>query len=183
MWKIAEVEARNLGSREIEPAHFFLGLLKIVDLSVGFIAEYFHESRHESVEILTCDVFALRAAFIESALESTPIRRKLRSGLHSGLQESVGRLRRSAESRAVFRDAESASGLTVRPLHLLRALLNAKPPILEVFLNDAGVDYSELVLAVQTSIRVNNGGVQPVNLLHRKKRTPEFSSELRRKRN
>jgi hypothetical protein len=34
VWHIAEIEARNLGSRHIDPPHLFLGLLKIVDLDL-----------------------------------------------------------------------------------------------------------------------------------------------------
>lgn len=32
VWQIAEIEARALGSRTIEPSHFLLGALKVVDL-------------------------------------------------------------------------------------------------------------------------------------------------------
>ena len=34
VWRLAELEAANLKSDQIEPAHFFLGLFKVVDLDL-----------------------------------------------------------------------------------------------------------------------------------------------------
>ena len=39
VWKLAELEAQHLNHTEIHPEHFFLGLLKIVDIDVTTLAE------------------------------------------------------------------------------------------------------------------------------------------------
>jgi hypothetical protein len=183
VWKIAEAEARNLGSVEIEPVHLFLGLLKIVDISAGFVAEYFQKGRQESIEASTYDIFVLRATFADAGLESTPLRQELRLRLRNSSEKSSGRLRRSNEARMVFREAESAALLIVRPINLLSALLTARIPALEAFLSEVGLNYPDLVTVVQTSARTNGGGKDAPNLLGRKGKLSGVESELRRMRN
>jgi len=182
-WKIAELEARNLGSREIEPAHFFLGLLKEVDLSVGFVADYFKNGRQDSVEQLTKDVSELKSAFAAGNIESTPIRRQLRSALHSGHDSTKGRLRRSCESRKVFLSAEALSKSVVRPIHLLAALLGQMPMELREFLQKIGANYEAFIATAGRLSKERNNEGRPKIFLRKTGNVEGLEAELKRMRN
>src|ERR1700693_1882551 len=123
VWKLAELEARHLRNGEIEPAHFFLGLLKIVDLDVVRLAENWQAEGRDSVEQLSADVGLLRSIFTEFFIETTPLRRRLRSRLSKGVAEEKETLRRSRVARTLFRKAELMGSEIVRPDHLLVAIL------------------------------------------------------------
>jgi hypothetical protein len=184
VWKIAELEARNLGAREIEPTHFFLGLLKVVDLSVGFVAQYFQKGRQDSMDQLSKDVLDLRSVFIEGGVESTPTRRRLRAHLHKGLKETEGRLRRRADSRTLFLKAETEAHEVVKPVHLLSAIFGAEIPVLESFLVEGGADYHGLAAAAgKLASVVNSNSIRPKDMLRRTGDVAGLDTELRRMRN
>src|SRR5476649_1752122 len=89
VWKLAGLEARHSHSSEIQPAHFFLGLLKLVDIDVAHLAEGWQTEGRDSVEQISADIAALRFVFSKSFIETTPLRRRLRSRLSKGETEEV----------------------------------------------------------------------------------------------
>ena len=144
VWKLAELEARHLRNGEIEPAHFFLGLLKIVDLDVVRLAENWQAEGRDSVEQLSADVGLLRSIFTEFFIETTPLRRRLRSRLSKGVAEEKETLRRSRVARTLFRKAELMGSEIVRPDHLLVAILETDVPEVSRVLADSGIDRERL---------------------------------------
>lgn len=144
VWKLAELEARHLRNREIVPAHFFLGLLKIVDLDVVRLAENWQAEGRDSVGQLSADVELLRSIFTESLIETTPLRRRLRSRLSKGTAEERGALRRSGSARTLFAKAEAMGSEIVRPDHLLAAILDNNIPEVNRVLADSGIDREKL---------------------------------------
>ncbi|MCK9589646.1 MAG: hypothetical protein M0Q93_09840 [Terrimicrobiaceae bacterium] len=183
VWKIAELEARNLGSREIEPAHFFLGLLKKVDLSIGFVADYFKNGRQDSIEQLAKDVSELKSAFSAGKIESTPTRRQLRSFLHTGHDSTEGRLRRSIQSRELFRSAESSAKSAVRPIHLLASLLGQVPKELREFLENIGADQKAFIAAADRLAKEPGVETRSKIFLRKTGNVPGLEAELKRMRN
>lgn len=138
-WRIAEIEAIHSGSKLTEPAHLFIGLLKIVDIDLDKVLAHNTVLNRNSVKR---EVRVLNDCFGEFLLQTTPIRRRLRKYLAKEMPSSFPkRLRRSTRSREVFegaeRLAESAEGL-VHPLHLLAALLQGQDPTIESILEEAG---------------------------------------------
>jgi ATP-dependent Clp protease ATP-binding subunit ClpC len=147
VWRIAEIEAIHLGSRQIDPPHLFLGLLKVVDLNLEKVLAG-TTSLH--VESVAREVQALRDCFGEFVLDTTRLRRRLRRRLGKDkIQDEslVKRIRRSSSSRAIFLDAESLAEKSegiVHPLHLLTALLRHQDPTIECLLEEAECFPTEL---------------------------------------
>lgn len=139
VWKLAELEARHAHVGEITVPHFFLGLLKAVDIHVKRLAESWEAECRDSVERISGDIAFVGSVFAKSAIETTPMRRRLRQRLTKGSADEEDPLRRSADSREVFRAAESMDE-TVRPAHLLVAILDAVVPEIVAVLRDSGVD-------------------------------------------
>jgi len=144
-WQIAEIEARHVGSHHIEPAHLFLGLLKIVDLD---LAKVLTKSSSYDTTAISGEIATLRSAFGEYDLDTTLIRRRFRRYLKKGdpLERSV-HLHRSQKARAVFAQAErlaEPAGGNVHPLHLAVALLKGQDPSIESVLEEAGCFPTEL---------------------------------------
>jgi ATP-dependent Clp protease ATP-binding subunit ClpC len=149
VWKLAELEARHLRNREIEPAHFFLGLLKIVDVDVARLAENWRAEGRDSVEQLSADVELLRSIFTKSFIETTPLRRRLRSRLSKGAAEEREALRRSGSARTLFAKAEAMGSEIVRPDHLLAAILDTNVSEVSRVLADSGIDREKLTRDVK----------------------------------
>ena len=148
VWRIAEIEAIHLGSRQIEPPHLFLGLLKVVDLN---IEKLLAGTTSLHVAAVTREVQSLRDCFGEFVLDTTRLRRRLRRylGKDKAQAESfVKHIRRSSRSRAIFLDAESLAEQSegiVHPLHLLTALLRHQDPTIECILEEVEVFPTEPV--------------------------------------
>ena len=81
VWKLAELEAQHLDHTEIQPEHFLLGLLKIVDIDVIKLVEVWQEEGRESVEQISSDISAVRSVFSDSSVDTTMLRRRLRRRL------------------------------------------------------------------------------------------------------
>jgi ATP-dependent Clp protease ATP-binding subunit ClpC len=145
VWHIAEVEARALGSRQIEPPHLFLGLLKIVDIDLEKILA---KASTLDVPGIAGEVQALELAFGEYDLDTTRIRRRFRRYLKKGDPiEASDRLRRSQKARATFARAEAMAeeaGGNVHPMHLAVALLQQQDPSIESILEEAECFPTEL---------------------------------------
>ena len=147
VWKIAEIEAKHLGSREIEPEHLFLGLLKSVDVDVSKVLSRTNRSSLKQIE---CDVNLLRALFDEFLVDTTFMRRRLRKRItpqNPGTGTPSKRLRRSPKSRALFSRAEAvsenASDGNVLLVHLMASILELHLPEIEGVLDAANVSPGE----------------------------------------
>ncbi|HEX8475543.1 MAG TPA: ATP-dependent Clp protease ATP-binding subunit [Pyrinomonadaceae bacterium] len=129
-WGIASVEAMRSGSTLIEPEHFLLSVLSIVD---GVYPDDLFELTPESRVEIKSAAAQCREVMQMSADEVTRARRELRKALHiRGADASTLRmLHRSPASHTLFEKAmrravdERAVELTI--VHLLKELM-ANPP-------------------------------------------------------
>lgn len=124
-WQIAEIEARALGSRIIEPSHFLLAALKVVDLDFPNQLEVLN---------LTTDVWKSMckdAVKVRHYLDVTPdkirqIRRRLRHRLRRTANPPLSaktKIHRSRKSCAAFFDAYcQLKEDTVTLLQLMRSM-------------------------------------------------------------
>ena len=124
-WHIAEIEARSLGSLTIEPIHFLLATLKIVDPQfpdqldkLGFSSEEW---------MLLCK----EAIRVRHYLDVLPdkicqIRRRIRHRLARNAQSPISekkKIHRSRKSCAAFFDAHcQLKGGTITLLQLMRSM-------------------------------------------------------------
>lgn len=151
VWQVAETEARHLGASSIEPVHFFLGLLKSVDVDLVKLLKPI-EKDAATLAGIASDLADVRTAFQRSEVDTTSVRRKLRRLIGKTDSDDGDYLRRSSSSRALFRVAEAfvKSG-PVKPIHLLSILAEMNvPSVLQVF-QDARMS-AENLLEVSTII-------------------------------
>jgi hypothetical protein len=148
---VAEFEARNLGASTIEPVHFFLGLLKSVDVDLVKLIKQLDKDI-ATVAGIASDLADVRTAFQRSEVETTLIRRKLRRLIGKHDSDRAAHLRRSSRSRVLFGVAEAfvKNGI-VKPIHLLSVVAEMNVPcVLQVF-QDSRVS-AETLLEVSTII-------------------------------
>lgn len=135
VWKISSIEARNLSARFIEPQHLFLGLLKSVDINLSAFSQFLEFDTTKLAQIAR-DLSDVRMAFDRCQIESTPVRRRLRiiETENKDITLSEKKLRRSTESRAIFKFAEAYVGDgIVKPIHILSIISESQiPSILKV---------------------------------------------------
>lgn len=126
VWRLAELEALNLKQETIKPAHFFLGILKAVEIDLNKVLK---DQREDISEEIKRDITDLRTCVGEFVLDLTYARRFLRGVLPNGSNDSTkDRLRRALSARIVFGEAETLAQKTrspVLPIHLLMALLES----------------------------------------------------------
>lgn len=158
VWRVAELEARNLGSGRLGPAHFFLGLLKIVDIDIDSLLERLAGIDPTRGSDVRADLRRLQDVFEDAGIRTTQLRRRLRLQIRDGTGAGTsgeGRLRRDSASRAAFvlaADISTTGDNMVRPIHLLLALLQQGPDGIEVLLEGSGVPVGELRRIVATHL-------------------------------
>jgi ATP-dependent Clp protease ATP-binding subunit ClpC len=129
VWRIAQIEALNAGANAIEPIHFFLGFLKVVDVDLQKLFST-NNKPEQKLEKIVKEVSEIKICFDASSINTTRSRRRIRRELKD-LSESnetttkQEQLRRSKKSRFLFEIAEGfeQNGNSVTPLILLRAIL------------------------------------------------------------
>ncbi len=130
VWRVAELEARNLKAPFLEPSHLLLGLCKIVDLDLPELVSKDTPDRDAVLEELLRETRRLREVFRKAAFDAQRFRRSFRKILTTGssVMETRGRLHRTDDAKDAFAAAERTACLgdgTVFPVHLLHALLAA----------------------------------------------------------
>ena len=140
-WRIAEIEASHAGFSEISPAHFWLGICKVVDLSLPELLQDCDAEIKAMEGQVEIDLSEVRKALSELGVSPKSFRRALRVQLGQG--EGVGErpLHRSDELRKVFKDAAnmaSTEGERMRPMHLIYVMAKLMPEKVIVALNNAG---------------------------------------------
>lgn len=149
VWRVAELEARNLKAPFLEPGHLFLGLAKIVALDLPTLVSKDTTDRDAVLEELLRETRKLREVFCKAAFDPQKFRRRFRQVLDIGssVMETKGRLHRTDDAKEAFAQAERLACLadgTVFPVHLLHALLLAKDPERDEVLTELGFDKQKL---------------------------------------
>ena len=163
-WRLAELEAANLGSSEIEPVHFFLGLLKLSELDIEPILAK-NKTLNKSQTLREIEfVQQMASCFFNVGLETTQTRRRLRRSLTPGSGEiEVGEhVRRGMASREVFSRAHELVSLygndSVQPLHLLASIVDAECPTVSAALGGLGINANEFSDAITVILDGNASG-------------------------
>lgn len=128
VWKLAAQEAIAGEFKEIEPDHFFAGLLKFSELPVEKLVAAATDA--PPAKQLAAEVTALRNALGDYINQTTRWRRELRAQLgKGGVAYKGGEIHRSSASRDLFdsatRLADDAGSEALAPAHLLAALLTS----------------------------------------------------------
>lgn len=154
VWRIAELEASHQNAAGVEPVHFFLALLKIVDVDLG-VLEIEKEKGAEKAGIMRQDVAHVRRAFAEAGIETTPLRRRLRHSLPRGPGHEGSPPACSAGSRAVFQMTGAFAGSgEVKPIHLLSILAEVRVPYATELMEDQRLDCG-LLLEASTKLALS----------------------------
>jgi len=124
-WAIAEIEARALGSEVIEPMHFLLAALKIVD--VDFPAQLDKlDISSEMWKGMCKDAKKVRGYLDVLPEKITTVRRRIRHRLARTAQPSIPDdqvIHRSRKTRAAFYDAASQTdGEVITLLQLMKSM-------------------------------------------------------------
>jgi len=157
VWRVAELEARNLKAPFLEPSHLLLGLCKIVDLDLPALVTKETPDRDAVLEELLRETRRLREVFREAAIDAQHFRRRFRQVLTTGssVMEARGRLHRTDDAKDAFAEAERTACLgdgTVFPVHLLHALLAAKDPAREKVLKELAIDKRRFTEAAKRAV-------------------------------
>lgn len=149
IWRLAELEARQLKASTIEPTHLLLGLCKAVDLDLPTLVQKDSPDRDEVLEELLREVRRLRTIFRAAGLDARTFRRALRrkSGGDRIAPSESQRLRRSKAAKQVFADAEHFAEMAnsvVFPVQLLFAVVLADDEVRDDLLDHLGVEPDRL---------------------------------------
>jgi hypothetical protein len=140
IWQVAAAEANAGDFSDIHPEHFWMGLLKLSEVSTERIKELAAEGQNAAA--LAMEIKALRAALVQSEINPTQARRTLRVNLgKGGTRHTGGLIHRSARSRKLFEvaanfAAEAGTDALASP-HLLAALLRMSDVALTQILRGA----------------------------------------------
>lgn len=151
-WRLAEFEAANLGQSELDPVHFFLGLLKLAELDIASILSDHSSLSPDRIQQETQAVERLGECFKAVGVDTTSTRRRLRRALPRGetVYQKGDHVRRSALLRLIFLRAEDIvvdKNTLLEPLHLLTSLLNTRCDWVDEALNQTGTCVLELLKA------------------------------------
>jgi ATP-dependent Clp protease ATP-binding subunit ClpC len=173
-WRLAELEATHLRRPELEPVHFFLSLLKLVEMDVSAILLDKTTLSTDRIQEGASHVETLRHAFTTAGVDSTRTRRRLRKLLPPGdtAGEDIKNIRRSPATRTIFTKAEQmlaeAPLPVLQPLHLLEAILAVECPFILQGLDMVGGDIAKLKETVAHALGLTESTVEP-----RTERTPD----------
>lgn len=146
IWQIAELEALHLRQKTIRPSHFFLGILKIVEIDLDKLLS---AQKQDFSKEIKQDVLDLKNCVGEFVLDFTYTRRFLRGILPKGEEGSrpvEKHLHRTPIARLVFSEAALLAKKTnspVLPTHLLMALLESKDIQISAALEKIQIDIDD----------------------------------------
>ena len=154
IWRLAELEARNVKASTIEPAHLFLGLCKSVDIDLTTIVSKESTNRDEMIEEFLREVRRVRTIFRAVGLDARTFRRALRRkcvvdrcvGDRIAPSETKS-LHRSQAAKQIFADAEQIAEIgnsVVFPVHLLSAAIATKDDVRDDLMKQSGVEPARL---------------------------------------
>lgn len=163
IWRLAELEARNLNAANIEPVHLMLGLCKSVDLDLPSLVQ---KDSLDVLEELLREVRRLRTVFRAAGLDACAFRRALRGkcGCKLVAPPASERLRRSKEAKRIFADAEhfaELAGSVVFPVHLLYAVVSVADEVRDDLLDAMGVELVRLRAVAKREVAFPWEGEKP----------------------
>jgi ATP-dependent Clp protease ATP-binding subunit ClpC len=142
-WRIAEAEAANAGFLVIDPAHFWIGVCKAVDLELSRLLDAAAQEWKVEEERIAADFSEVKEAMAEVGLSSVKLRRVLRAELGRMPEAAERPLHRSPALRKIFKRATalaSADGGRLRPAHLVVALIESGDSVFSAAVTKLGHD-------------------------------------------
>lgn len=156
IWRIAEAEAAHAGFLEIEPAHFWIGICKIVDLDLSKLLAAADPKWRLEEDRIAEDLAVMKTAMTEAGLSAVNLRRALRAEMGRN-PESVARpLHRSPALRKIFKRGDSMArfdGESTRPSHLLLALIESEERAVIAALTQLGHTSVEILQKLEDELR------------------------------
>jgi ATP-dependent Clp protease ATP-binding subunit ClpC len=149
VWTIAGIEATEGRFKEIEPEHFFIAILKIVDL-VDNLPYYFYELNKDDNDAMIEEITPVKLVLEEQGISAKELRRGLRQSLGVGDADYKERmLHRSDKSRKVFENLSKMSNTTTADIKALMLTIMAEKPhaIMELMVNE-DIDVNKLYAAL-----------------------------------
>lgn len=138
-WQIAALEAIQSRSKEIEPEHLFIALLKISELSANDLKNSIEQ--HLDIKQIMDEVESLSLTLKKNNIESALTRRALRHLMGQGnYDHGKEPVHRSSAVREIFQNATVQAQLkgenNITLIGLLNALLHAATPLIGQALGD-----------------------------------------------
>ena len=166
IWRLAELEARQLKASTIDPIHLLLGLCKSVDLDLPALVRKDSPDRDEVLEELLREVRRLRTIFRAAGLDARTFRRALRrkTGGTRTVPSEPQRLRRSKAAKQMFADAEHFAEMAdsiVYPVQLLYALVSVDDELRDDLMDQLGVKPERLRKVVKREMVSPWAGEKP----------------------
>jgi hypothetical protein len=166
IWRLAELEARQLKASAIEPNHLLLGVCKSVDLDLPTLVQKDSPDRNEVLEELLREVRRLRTIFRATGLDARTFRRALRLKIGGNriAPSEPERLRRSKAAKQLFADAEHFAEMAnswVFPVQLLFAIVSIDNEMRDDLLDELGVEPERLRKVAKREIAFPWGGGKP----------------------
>jgi ATP-dependent Clp protease ATP-binding subunit ClpA len=149
VWRIAELEARQLKATNIAPHHLLLALSKCVDLDLTALVPKDTPKRDDILEQLLREVRRIRTIFRVADFDAKTFRRRLRK-LSPEVrfdQNDPDPLHRSPETKKLFAEAQHFAELSdqvVYPVHLLLAVLCTTEASSDDVMRQLGIDKKRL---------------------------------------
>jgi len=142
-WTLAEAEASQACFAAIEPAHFWIGLCKVVDLPLPDLLDAATPQMQALSGKIEADVAEVRNVFLAAAVEAKALRRAIRAGLGRQNHQAERPLHRTQRLREVFKRAGKLArgrGGGVRPAHLLQILGQDRDTVVVAAMVRLGLD-------------------------------------------
>jgi ATP-dependent Clp protease ATP-binding subunit ClpA len=149
VWKIAEIEARQLNATTIETSHLLIALAKAVDVDLAGLLSADTRQRDNILEECLREIRRLRQVFEKAHTDVKKLRRQLRTKCKKAAPVRVPEefLHRSDAARAVFADAEAFadfSTVDAYPIHLAYSVLIAPSNEIDEVMRDLAIDQSRI---------------------------------------
>lgn len=159
IWDLAAREAAITNFSEIQPVHFLLAILKIVEISPDNFQIDSRDIESGILEDLKAEIKDIQKAFDSIRPNSTFFRRRLRQTIQrpNEIYNHPDAIHRSMESRNLFRVAEHLArsdyklSQTVGIYHLLEALAEIANPPWQPILVDIGFNNLQQIVSADRS--------------------------------
>jgi ATP-dependent Clp protease ATP-binding subunit ClpC len=142
-WSLAEAESAHAGFAKIGLTHFWIGLCKVVEVSVPELLKAGGPDLQAMEGQVEADFKELRDAFAAAKVSTTKLRRAIRAELGKKGHLAERPLHRSPELRRCFKEGLSMAhgdGGRLRPAHVFAALVNHGDPAVDEALMKLGLD-------------------------------------------
>ena len=161
--ELGKYEAQQLHVSVVEPPHLFLGICKVLvidlikDVSLDHVDDFLGFEKHDALEEILRETRRVREIFDSAGSDPNPLHRKIIESLGVGQGFICGMNQLSLSTSAevlvgVATQFAKAGDYQVLPIHLLKAILNARNDVIERALRYFFYDRKKLLEAVELEL-------------------------------